>query len=444
MATATFSTPTEIGEHVIVPVEISASGVRALSESCVKFEAASTSIDGPENLSWHVLYVSDSNFQIVLSVATGAQVLGDLSIDGYVYAGESRVAVTTSLPMTLRLDGRIPRLAKDFDVPDAYTTDAPFDVLFAFNRDAKFIDPSTIHKDATYLDHFIFAGIDMGTPSLYQKGDGRYPSRPIGSVSNTDKTPVGGYIEVSDAWIAGSTYLIRYKQPLADRQGFFDVLLREGRAQGDILKFNGLTFGAGVWRSFYWKGDDLYVLDNLSNRIYAFGITGLQGAHIQLPGGQWGLLYIEDDDFYVYHSYLDRIYKYSAMGVEDTAARLAISGDFVDFLKVGDQWKLLDTINNRIRTVSTAGVESAAVALPASGTNWTAFWLLGDQWAILEQNANQIRFFSQAGVEDTAAMHQLSPTGYIQQSNLYRGPDYWAYLSYDLNNNSYQIEIEID
>lgn len=447
MATATFSTPSEVGANIIIPVSISASNVTALSESCIKFEASSGSIDGAENISWIVQYVSDGNFKIILSVAAGAQVTGTLSIDGYIYSGATAEAVTTTATMTLRLDGRVPTLEHDFDVPTSYAGDTPFDVLFGFQRDAKFIDPATIHQDATWLDHFIFAGVDLGLPTLYQKVDSVYPTRPIGRVSDTDNTPVGGYAPVSNASIPGRPYLLRYP-PVTDKQGFFDVLLREGAVQGDILKLNGFPLQSGKnFESLQVVGDRVYALDDADNYIYAYGFTGIVDTtkSIRLSSGQWDACFIEGTDFYVYNSYYGRISQFSAAGVENTAARVTLQRDLVSIYKIPTGWAGLNQTSNQIRFFSETGTEdvTARIALPSE--TWAKFWKIGDVWAIAGGfNPIDIRFFSDAGVEDTAKKISLPDIGFKFNRGLYRGGDYWAYVIYDILNSRHSVEVRVD
>ena len=142
--------------------------------------------------------------------------------------------VITPAHKDIAYDTRVPVL-ENYDIPSNYTPGAVFDVILQYDLACTVNNPIDFFgdDDATYLDFFIFEGADLGTPNLYRKTDDTYPTLPIGTVSDTDKTPpvadwTQQHLQVTPATI----YLLRWHAVNANATGVFDVTIKEGFVRG--------------------------------------------------------------------------------------------------------------------------------------------------------------------------------------------------------------------
>lgn len=126
--------------------------------------------------------------------------------------------------LDVNYDTSIPRL-KDYDIPEDYTAGEIFDVILQFDTDATVSPEPT---GGTFLDHFIFEGADLGTPNLYRKTDGVYPTLPIAETLPSEWTQANMTTEEA------TIYLLRWDPVVGNPKGIFNLTVREGAFRGPV------------------------------------------------------------------------------------------------------------------------------------------------------------------------------------------------------------------
>ena len=228
---ATFGTVTyRDGGIIAVPITF---GEAVVAPSKTIFAVTSVSGDNLHGMQYR-LVGQNKAFELIFEIPPDRQGRFQIAGNGDVFKVSSsiwdNVVVTEK---TIAYDTRVPFI-KDYDIPANYVQGETFDVVLQFNVPVTFVPPQDRFNstDATFLDHFIFEGADLGTPNLYRKKDNNYPTLPIGTVSDTDRTPLPSDWGPPSTVIPSEIYLLRYPVVEDTARGIFNVTLKEHSVRG--------------------------------------------------------------------------------------------------------------------------------------------------------------------------------------------------------------------
>ena len=234
MVNATFGT-VEYREGGVIAVPVTF-GENVIAPSKSIFEVKHISGDALTDIGYRLIG-KNTAFELIFGIPPDRSGSFQITASGDVFKVSNSTWDTVTITPAqkdIAYDTRVPVL-ENYDIPSNYTPGDPFDVVLQYDLACTVNSPVDFFGDehATYLDFFIFEGADLGTPNLYRKTDDTYPTLPIGTVSDTDKTPpVADWTQRNLQVTPATIYLLRWHAVNANATGVFDVTIKEGFVRG--------------------------------------------------------------------------------------------------------------------------------------------------------------------------------------------------------------------
>lgn len=276
--TAAFGTAAFDNNQIHIPVTLTGCAVEVLPRSTVHIAPRITHLnDNIDIVDWTVFYIADNSFKIICEILSDVAGGFKLDLNGAVFCKNalSDLQVISAEEIDIAYDATRPVISR-IDIPRIYEHSEIYDIVFEFSKAVEFREPMV-----SYLEHFIFEGADLGTPTLYRKRSNTFPTEAIGVVGNTDKSPPPAEWEAVGAGVATARiYLLRWESVRDDAIGAFNLHLKNYAVVGmtvgtsavivyPTMPVPSVTYGSGSV-NFSWAA-----VPNATQYAY------------RVPGGAW-------------------------------------------------------------------------------------------------------------------------------------------------------------